>query len=121
MKILNAWGDVLALPPGWEIFVDGPGEWRCYPPGEIVRPVTPENPVPQEVDALQGLKAIDAAGLSAAYEAWANDPKRKFLEKAFINREQVWRRDDPLLAAGAAALGLTGEQLDQLFVLAATL
>ena len=121
MKILNAWGDVLALPPGWEIFVHGPGEWRCYPPGAIVRPVVPENPVPQEVGALQGLKAIDAAGLSTAYETWANDPKRKFLEKAFINRAQVWKRDDPVLSAGATALGLSGEQLDQLFVLAATL
>jgi hypothetical protein len=86
-----------------------------------VRPVVPENPVPQEVDALQGLKAIDAAGLSAAYETWANDPKRKFLEKAFINRARTWRRDDPVLAAGAAAQGLTSEQLAQLFVLAATL
>ena len=121
MAITCQWGDVLALPPGWEIFVDGPGEWRCYSPGEIVRPVVPENPVPQQVDALQGLKAIDQAGLSAAYEAWASDPGRTFLEKAFIAREQRWRRDDPTLLAGAAALGLTGEQLDQLFVLAATL
>ena len=103
------------------IIKDSETEWRCYFAGEIQRPVATENPVPQEVDALQGLKAIDAAGLSAAYEVWANDPKRTFLEKAFINRARTWRRDDPVLSAGAAALGLTGEQLDQLFVLAATL
>jgi len=30
-------------------------------------------------------------------------------------------RDDPVLSAGAAALGLTAEQLDGLFVLANTL
>ena len=120
MKIAKSLEAAQALNPE-HIFKDSDTSFRCYFAGEIQRPVIPENPVPQEVDALQGLKAIDAAGLSAAYETWANDPKRKFLEKAFINRAQTWRRDDPVLAAGAAALGLTGEQLDQLFVLAATL
>lgn len=120
MKIATSQKEAEAMKPE-HIFKDSDTSYRCYFPGEIVRPVVPENPVPQQVDALQGLKAIDAAGLSTAYEAWAGDPKRKFLEKAFINRAQTWRRDDPVLSAGAAALGLTGEQLDQLFVLAATL
>ena len=120
MRIAKSFDEAKTL--GAEVIIkDSETEWRCYFAGEIQRPVAPENPVPQEVDALQGLKAIDAAGLSAAYEAWANDPKRKFLEKAFINRARTWRRDDPVLAAGATALGLTSEQLDQLFVLAATL
>ena len=119
MKIVDTIEEARALNPE-HIIIDG-NKFRCYSPGEIQRPAVPENPVPQEVDALQGLKAIDAAGLSTAYETWASDPKRKFLEKAFINRARTWRRDDPVLAAGAAALGLTSEQLDQLFVLAATL
>ena len=119
MKIAKT--EAEALASGAEHIIRDGDVWRCYMPGEIQRPVAPENPVPQEVDALQGLKAIDAAGLSTAYEAWAGDPGRKFIEKAFINRAQTWRRDDPVLSAGAAALGLTGEQLDQLFVLAATL
>jgi hypothetical protein len=120
MKIATSQKEAEAMNPE-HIFKDSDTSYRCYFAGEIQRPVIPENPVPQEVDALQGLKAIDAAGLSAAYETWANDPKRKFLEKAFINRAQTWRRDDPVLSAGAAALGLSAEQLDQLFVLAATL
>ena len=104
-----------------EIYKDSDTEYRWYAPGEIVRPEPPANPVPQVVDALQGLKALDAAGMAPAYESWANDPARTFLERAFISREQRWRRDDPTLAAGATALGLTAEQLDGLFVLADTL
>jgi len=81
MRIAKSFDEAKTL--GAEVIIkDSETEWRCYFAGEIQRPVAPENPVPQEVDALQGLKAIDAAGLSAAYEAWANDPKRKFLEKA---------------------------------------
>ena len=106
--------------PG-EIYKDSDTEYRWYAPGEIVRPEPPANPVPQEVTVLQAMKALDAAGISAAYEAWANDPARTFLEKAFITRAQAWRRDDPVLASGAEALGLTAEQLDDLFRLADTL
>lgn len=77
--------------------------------------------VPQSVAPLQGLLALDAAGLADDYELWANAPERTFSERAFINRAQVWRRDDPLLQAGTGALGMTDAQLDQLFILAATL
>ena len=77
--------------------------------------------VPQVVTALQGMLALDQAGLSAAYEAWANDSGRTFAEKAFISKTVNWRRDDDILIQGAKDLGLTEQQLDQLFILAATL
>lgn len=121
MKIVTSIVEAMALGSDLKLYVDAPDSIRVYFPGEIPEPVIPENPVPQVVDAIQGLKALDAAGMSAAYEQWANDPKRTFLERAFIQREQRWRRDDPTLMTGAAALGLTDEQLDGLFVLAATL
>ena len=104
-----------------KIYKDAEDSYRCYFPGEIQEPVIVENPVPQEVTVLQALLAIDQAGMSPAYEAWANDPARTFAEKAFINRAQVWRRTDPLMIAGATALGLSPAQLDDLFMLAATL
>ena len=81
--------------------------------------LNPPTPVPQQVTALQGLLAIDAAGLAAAYEAWATSPDRTFAQKAFIQRAQVWRRDDPVLQAAATAFGLTDENMDQLFAFAA--
>jgi len=77
--------------------------------------------VPQSVTALQGLLAIDAAGMAEAYEAWATDPARAFAEKAFINRAQVWNRADPLMIGAATALGLSEAQMDELFILGATL
>lgn len=79
------------------------------------------NPVPQRVTALQGLLAIDQAGLSSDYQAWANDAARTFSERAYIDKAQHWNRTDPVLIAGATALGLTEEQIDELFTAAAAL
>jgi hypothetical protein len=77
------------------------------------------NPIPQRVTALQGLLAIDEAGLSAEYQAWAQSASREFAERAYIDKALHWNRNDPVLIAGATALGLTAEQLDTLFVSAA--
>lgn len=77
--------------------------------------------VPQQITALQGMMAIDQSGLSDAFDTWANDPARTFSEKAYIQKADVWKRSDPVLAAGAEALGLTDEQVDDMFKLAATL
>ena len=74
------------------------------------------NPIPQRVTALQGLLAIDEAGLSAAYESWATAPSREFAERAYIDKALHWNRTDPVLIAGATALGLTTEQIDLLFM-----
>jgi hypothetical protein len=72
--------------------------------------------IPTRVTALQGLLAIDEAGLSAAYESWATAPSREFAERAYINKALHWNRTDPVLIAGATALGLTAEQIDLLFM-----
>jgi hypothetical protein len=87
----------------------------------IVRDLTAEEldaRVPKRIEVLQGLLAIDQAGLSGVYESWINSPERTFAEKAFINKARTWRRDDPILQAAATEIGLTKEQLDQLFILA---
>lgn len=81
---------------------------------------TPPEPAPR-VTALQGMLALDAAGLSDQYEAWSTDPARTFAEKAFIQRAQFWQRDDQTLVAAAAALGLDDAQIDALFEAAAQL
>ncbi len=78
-------------------------------------------PIPQAVSALQGLLALESAGLSAVYEAWVNAPERTFAQKAFISKAQTWRRSDPTLSAAAIDFGLSAGQLDDLFTLAATL
>lgn len=75
---------------------------------------------PSAVYALQGLKAIDHFGFASAYDAWASDPSRTFLERAFINKAQTWERGDSTLTAAALALGITEAQLDAMFTWAAS-
>lgn len=81
---------------------------------------TPPEPAPR-VTALQGMLALDQAGLAPQYEAWASDPARTFAERAFIQRAQHWQRDDQTLVAAATALGLDDAQIDALFEAAAQL
>lgn len=87
---------------------------------EEQNPVIPEDTTPT-VTALQGLLALDQSGLSAEYTQWATDPARTFAEKAYIDKATMWRRDEPVLNSAAQSMGLTSEQVDELFVLAATL
>jgi len=77
--------------------------------------------VPSSITVLQGLLAIDAAGLSADYEAWANSVDRTFEEKAFINKAQIWKRDNATLLSATVTFGLTEAQLDELFITASKL
>lgn len=90
------------------------GEYRLVDGQVVLR-------VPDSIEPLQGLLAIDVAGMAGAYEAWANDPARTFAERAFIQRAKAWRRDDPLLTGATEALGMTATQVDDLFRLAVTL
>lgn len=73
------------------------------------------------VSALQAMKAISTLSMVEAYEAWTNSPERTFIERAFINKAQTWERSNPTLIAAAADLGMTVEQIDAFFALAATL
>lgn len=91
--------------------------------GEVTRVHTlvdaPPPPVPESITPLQGRKALRAAGVFEAFkafEATLTDEQRDELEYAL-----QWSRDNPIIAAGAASLGLTSQQVDDLFRLAATL
>lgn len=73
--------------------------------------------VPKEVSALAGLAAIsEVPGLAAAYTAWAASPDRTFLERAFIDKAQTWKRSNQTLVDAVTSLGVTSEQLDAMFV-----
>ncbi|HRQ04367.1 MAG TPA: hypothetical protein PK580_00225 [Nitrosomonas halophila] len=115
-EILNDNGDITNIIVASHEFVEEqfPGRYR-----EAIYPSLPQ--IPQSCTALAGMLAIEAAGLSEAYQAWANSPDRTFAERAFIDKALTWRRDDPVLLAGAVALGLTDSQLDDLFILAKTI
>lgn len=85
----------------------------------VILPI--EMPIPTECTALQGLLALDQAGISSAYLSWANDPARTFGERAFIDKAIIWHRNSPVLTSAASSLGLTNTQIDDLFRLAITL
>ncbi len=107
--------DAAAMGTPLDEYTDMLNAWvAAYVPPPPAPPV-----VPQSVAALQGLLALDAAGLGQTYDAWSTDPARTFTERAFINKAQNWRRDDPTLASAAAAFGLSDADLDALFVAAA--
>jgi len=75
------------------------------------------------VTALQGMLAINASGMGGAFVSWRNtlDPVDAFEVIAFLDKAEHWQRNNPILLAATVALGLSEAQVDDLFVLAATL
>ena len=77
--------------------------------------------VPQSVSRAQGKLALIGAGLWPAAIAFVDgisDPVQKAYAEVALNDTQEWRRDSPFLTSATAALGLTEEQLDALFITA---
>lgn len=80
------------------------------------------NPVPESVTRAQGKAALITAGLwpgVLAFVAAIPDPTERALAEVALHDTQQWHRSSPFFNAAATALGLTGEQLDNLFLAAA--
>lgn len=109
---------------------------EAAPPAEVdgqwtqqwtIRGLTPEEVTDQAAarrarmtcSRAQGQLAMLQAGVLDAMESWvATQSRATQIEYA---ARGTWRRDWPLVAMGAEALGLTEAQVDELFILAATL
>ncbi len=97
--------------------------WIGLPEGKQANwvPYTPPEPVPyvpQSVTPWQLRRALNAAGLRQLVEsavAASNQDSRDAWDYAL-----EFRRDNALLAAMATGLGVTAEQLDELFLAAAS-
>ena len=109
---------------------DGDGVWRracaVVPLPDDVAAANLEarrlSRVPQVVSRAQVKVALIQAGLWAqvlSFVAAIDDPLQKAVAEVALNDTSEWRRDSPFLAQAGAALGLTAEQLDDLFVAAA--
>jgi len=97
--------------------VAGPG-WT-YDGSLFHPPVPPPPPVPDSVSPLQARRALRNVGLLDTVNdivAAADDDTRDAWEYTI----EV-RRDSPILSALAGQLGMTDEQIDDLFRVAATL
>jgi len=97
--------------------VAGPG-WT-YDGSAFYPPVPPPAPVPDSVSPLQARRALRNVGLLETVNdivAAADDDTRDAWEYTI----EV-RRDSPILAELSTQLGMTSEQIDDLFRVAATL
>jgi hypothetical protein len=72
-------------------------------------------PVPATIKASQARVALHRAGLLASVTALVDNPATDAEIKIFWEYEVDLDRDSPALNAMAGALGLTQEQLDDLF------
>lgn len=90
-----------------------PGRYT-YDNGFIPVPVTVA--VPQSVDPLAAIALLDSMGLGAAYKAYRDSPDRTLLDQETLLRAKAWERSNPTLIAAATAMGITSEQLDQMFI-----
>lgn len=94
--------------------------WQVLPQ----RPEPPPEPgpaVPESVTRAQGKAALITAGLwpgVLAFVAAIPDPTERALAEVALHDTQQWHRSSPFFNAAADALGLTGEQLDALFLAA---
>ena len=79
-------------------------------------------PVPQQITRAQGKAALIMQGLWGAvldYVASIQDPTQRALVGVALHDTLTWERSSPFLNSAAARLGMTGEQLDALFIRAA--
>lgn len=75
--------------------------------------------VPQQITRAQGKAALIMQGLWGAvldYVASIQDPTQRALADVALNDTLTWERSSPFLNSAAAGLGMTGEQLDALFI-----
>lgn len=92
--------------------------WTYY--GEGFAPPEPEKPqVPQQVTRAQGKAALMMAGLWDAVVSYVDsitDGTKKALGLVALNDTTHWQRTSPFLNDAAASLGLSDEDLDNLFI-----
>lgn len=75
--------------------------------------------VPQEVTRFQALSTLHLSGTLEAVEAMMADPATDRLTVLAWQNAQVFKRYSPMVLSMAQALGLSEQQLDELFVAAA--
>jgi hypothetical protein len=104
-----------------EVAVHGPPEE--YEPGKWRQTWEIEPaPLPESVTALQGMMAIQQAGLVQAFLAWKAtlNPAQDFEAIAYFEKATHWRYDSHIINEALRVLGVV-EQKDALFRLAASI
>jgi len=87
----------------------------------FIRPPEPPAPIPQTVSRFQARAALHLTGMLTAVEAIMLDPNTDMLAKLAWQDAQEFKRTSPTVLTMSQIIGLTDEQLDDLFILAATI
>lgn len=107
-------------PGMFQVFIDG--AWIYSQSNEVPDPANQEDPRSyMVVSRFQALAAMYNAGLLDAAEAYFSNGSTSAVEKLAWKNAASFYRLSPLVEATGVALGLTAEQLDQLFVNASTI
>lgn len=112
-----------AAEQGWIAAPDNVGPGWVWDGQDYTPPPAPMPTVPATITMRQARLALLSAGLLPqvnAAIASLPSPQREAAEIDWEYATEV-RRASPLIAGLAPALGLTGEQIDQLFIAAAAL
>lgn len=90
--------------------------------GNVPEPADPALPtIPQEVTRFQALAALHLAGLLEQVEAIMADQATDMLTVLAWKNTQEFKRTSPMVLNMVQALGLSDEQLDNLFITASTI
>jgi len=89
------------------------------PIAPYVPPPPAPAPVPQAVSRFQARAALHLAGLLDQVNALMADPETPMLARLAWQDAQEFRRQSPTVLAMAAALSLSDEDVDNLFITAA--
>ncbi len=89
------------------------------PVAEYVAPPPAPPVVPQQVTRAQGKVVLIQMGLwpqVQAYVAAIEDPMQRAVAEVAVYETLHWQRSSPFLNQAATALGITQEQMDELFI-----
>lgn len=93
--------------------------WVFVNPPEPEQEEPPLDGVPQVVTRFQARAALHLSGLLTTVESLMTDPQTDMLARLAWQDAQEFRRQSPTVLSMAGALGLTEQQLDDLFTTAA--
>lgn len=85
----------------------------------IINEKTKSDDIPDFVSRAQGKAALIHGGLWQGVCDFVNsisDPVEKAVAEVALNDTVTWQRSSPFLNSASQALGLSDEQLDQLFI-----
>lgn len=113
----------LAINPGKRYRPENGGWVEEDIPPPSVDPDTPvdENGIPQEVTRFQALAALHLSEKLEQVEAIMAQPETSVLTKLAWQNALVFKRQSPMVLAIGEVLGLSAEDLDQLFITAASI